>query len=259
MTLRLSSAASSGFTLAVDLGLRGTIRYILIEQKEAPQFLPKMERCNARTMEIYRRLRLARQDPHTGLKSPVPMNVFVVLALNEPPLLRLPYPSVDAALAIIAATDGAHALEPYQLISRTGARAATEEGQPDRYQTCTVCYGTKYLVPCPGQRRRGSGQTGGRATTIRGAYYVGCDGGGTRKKTSRKQLGVTAWGEGNISQLRQALLSLRSTLQSDSDWRETVPERVAIIMWQMARLRSLIMQIRPGIGHCIQRSRGTRT
>ena len=48
-------AGPVGLTLAVDLGLSG-VRCILIEQKEAPQFLPKMERCNARTMEIYRRL-----------------------------------------------------------------------------------------------------------------------------------------------------------------------------------------------------------
>ena len=42
-------AGPVGLTLAVDLGLRG-VRCTLVEQKEAPQFLPKMERCNARTM-----------------------------------------------------------------------------------------------------------------------------------------------------------------------------------------------------------------
>src|SRR5438034_1195665 len=47
-----------GLTLAIDLGRRG-VRCTLIEQKEAPQFLPKMERCNARTMEIFRRMGIA--------------------------------------------------------------------------------------------------------------------------------------------------------------------------------------------------------
>src|SRR5438477_6310401 len=51
-------AGPVGLTLAIDLGKRG-IHCILVEQKEAPQFLPKMERCNARTMEIFRRLGLA--------------------------------------------------------------------------------------------------------------------------------------------------------------------------------------------------------
>jgi 2-polyprenyl-6-methoxyphenol hydroxylase-like FAD-dependent oxidoreductase len=48
-------AGPVGLTLAIDLSRRG-VRCILLEQKPAPQFLPKMERCNARTMEIYRRL-----------------------------------------------------------------------------------------------------------------------------------------------------------------------------------------------------------
>src|SRR5499426_4237346 len=89
-------AGPTGLTLALALGQQG-VRCTLIEQKDAPQFLPKMERCNARTMEIFRRLGLADKIRAAGLKSDVPMDVFVVLALNEPPLLRLPYPSVDAA------------------------------------------------------------------------------------------------------------------------------------------------------------------
>ena len=51
-------AGPTGLTLAVDLGMRG-VRCTLIEQKEAPAFLPKMERCNARTLEIYRRMGIA--------------------------------------------------------------------------------------------------------------------------------------------------------------------------------------------------------
>jgi 2-polyprenyl-6-methoxyphenol hydroxylase-like FAD-dependent oxidoreductase len=47
-----------GLTLAIDPGLRG-IRCTLFEKKTEPQFLPKMERCNARTMEMYRRVGLA--------------------------------------------------------------------------------------------------------------------------------------------------------------------------------------------------------
>ena len=54
-------AGPIGLTLAIDLGRRG-VPCTLIEQKEAPQFLPKMERCNARTMEIYRRMGLAGQS-----------------------------------------------------------------------------------------------------------------------------------------------------------------------------------------------------
>ncbi len=64
-------AGPTGLTLAVDLGQRG-IRCTLIEQKEAPQFLPKMERCNARTMEIYRRMGLAERIRAAGFPRALP-------------------------------------------------------------------------------------------------------------------------------------------------------------------------------------------
>src|SRR5271157_1272837 len=108
----------TGLTLAIALGQRG-VRCTLIEQKEAPQFLPKMERCNARTMEIYRRMGLAGRIRAAGLDRDVPMDVYIVLAMNERPLLRLPYPSVAEAEDQIRATnDGTLPREPYQLISQ---------------------------------------------------------------------------------------------------------------------------------------------
>ena len=111
-------AGPVGLTLAIDLGRRG-VRCILLEQKEAPQFLPKMERCNARTMEIYRRMGIAQKIRAAGFPRDVPMDVFIVTSLVEPPLLHLPYPSVAQAQAEIAAcTDGSMPLEPYQLISQ---------------------------------------------------------------------------------------------------------------------------------------------
>ncbi|HYT47756.1 MAG TPA: FAD-dependent monooxygenase, partial [Burkholderiales bacterium] len=111
-------AGPVGLTLAIDLGQKG-VRCTLIERKEAPQFLPKMERCNARTMEIFRRMRLAGKIRAAGLGREVPMDVYVILAMNQPPLLRLPYPSVaQARREIDACTDGSMPLEPYQLISQ---------------------------------------------------------------------------------------------------------------------------------------------
>src|ERR1700691_6224258 len=111
-------AGPTGLTLAIDLGKRG-VRCTLIEQKPRPALLPKMERINARTMEIYRRMGLAQQIRAAGLRSDCPMDVFIVLALNETPLLHLPYPSVAQARADARATnDGSLPLEPYQLISQ---------------------------------------------------------------------------------------------------------------------------------------------
>ena len=95
------------------------MRCTLIERKDAPQFLPKMERCNARTMEIFRRMGLAAKVRAAGLHPDVPMDVYIVRALNQPPLLRHAYPSVnEARRRIDACTDGTMPLEPYQLISQ---------------------------------------------------------------------------------------------------------------------------------------------
>src|SRR5437763_16585625 len=108
-----------GLTLAIDLGRRG-VRCTLIEQKEAPQFLPKMERCNARTMEIFRRMGIADKVRAAGLRGDIPMDVFIILSLAEPPLLHLPYPSEERPRAEIRArSDGSLPLEPYQLNSHS--------------------------------------------------------------------------------------------------------------------------------------------
>src|ERR1700756_4672682 len=98
-------AGPVGLTLAVDLGKRG-IRCTLIEQKEAPAFLPKMERCNARTMELYRRMGISERVRTAGLPRRCPMDVFIVLPLVDPPLGPLPFPSVaDAEKEIAASPD----------------------------------------------------------------------------------------------------------------------------------------------------------
>lgn len=196
-------AGPVGLTLAVDLGMKG-IKCTLIEQKEAPQFLPKMERCNARTMEIYRRMGLAEKIRAAGLDRHVPMDVYVVLAMNEPPLLRLPYPSVaEAGAEINACNDGSMPLEPYQLISQYTLEPLLKS-VAETLPSVTVRYGCEFLSfeqDHEGVTARVKGLNGS-ASTIRASYLVGCDGGAS---PVRKQLGIKLRGEGNLLQLRQAL------------------------------------------------------
>src|SRR5215468_2364645 len=124
--------------------MRG-VRAMIVEQKEAPQFLPKMERCNARSMEIYRRMGLADKIRAAGLPAEVPMDVFIVLSLVEPPLLHLPYPSVARAKREIAAThDGTAPLEPYQLISQYTIEPLLK-AVAERLSNVTVRYGCALL------------------------------------------------------------------------------------------------------------------
>ena len=196
-------AGPVGLTLAVDLGRRG-VRCTLIEQKAAPEFLPKMERCNARTMEIFRRMGLAARIRAAGLPADVPMDVYVILAMNEPPLLRLPYPSVTEARAQIAAcNDGSMPLEPYQLISQYTLEPLLK-AEAETLPGVTVRYGCEFVSLS--QDADGAVATvrdaAGGSRQIRARYIVGCDGGAS---AVRRQLGIQLRGEGNLLRLHQAL------------------------------------------------------
>ena len=137
-------AGPVGLTLALDLGQRG-IRCTIVEQKDKPAFLPKMERVNARTMEMYRRMGIADKIRKAGLREDVPMDVFVVFDLVTPPLLRLNYPSVAEAKADIkATTDGSVPLEPYHLISQYTLEPLLK-AECEKYPSITQLWSTQFL------------------------------------------------------------------------------------------------------------------
>jgi 2-polyprenyl-6-methoxyphenol hydroxylase-like FAD-dependent oxidoreductase len=196
-------AGPTGLTLAVALGQKG-VRCTLIEQKEGPQFLPKMERCNARTMEIYRRMGIVDKVRAAGLPADCPMDVFIVFSLVEPPLIRHPYPSVaEARQRIAACRDGTMPLEPYQLISQYTLEPLLKS-LAEQLPSVTVRYGCaleSFVQDDQGVTARVR-NLDGSAGTIRASYMAACDGGAS---TVRKQLGIELSGEANLLQLRQAL------------------------------------------------------
>jgi len=196
-------AGPTGLTLAIDLGKRG-VNVTVVEQKPEPARLPKMERCNARTMEIYRRLGIAPGVRDAGLPSHCPMDVFIVTSLVEPPLLHLPYPSVDQArTAIASCNDGTMPLEPYQLISQYTLEPllkSTAESIPN----VSVRYGYEFVSLTQDQESVTAhvSTADGSTSPIRASYLVGCDGGSS---AVRKNLGIGLSGDANILRLRQAL------------------------------------------------------
>ena len=196
-------AGPTGLTLAIDLGRRG-VRCTLIEQKAEPAFLPKMERINARSMEIYRRMGLAEKIRAAGLRGDCPMDVYIVLSLTQPPLLHLAYPSVAEAQAQTRTTnDGTLPLEPYQLISQYTLEPLLKS-VAESIPAVTVRFGCEFLSlrqDTQGVTARVRDAKEGEAE-IRAAYLVGCDGGA---RPVRKELGIDLSGEGNLLALRQAL------------------------------------------------------
>jgi 2-polyprenyl-6-methoxyphenol hydroxylase-like FAD-dependent oxidoreductase len=197
-------AGPVGLTLAIDLGRRG-IRCTIIEQKETPAFLPKMERANARTMEIYRRMGIADKVRIAGLRADCPMDVYIVLAMNQPALLRLPYPSVAQASADIRATnDGTAPREPYQLISQYTLEPLLKS-IAETIPSVDVRYGCEFLSlqqDSLSVNAKIKDNRDGTTFDLRSAYLVGCDGGAS---AVRKELGIKLRGEGNLMQQRQAL------------------------------------------------------
>src|SRR5215467_6017970 len=128
-------------------------------------------------MEIYRRLGIADEIRAAGLRADVPMDVFIVLSLAEPPLLHHRFPSVAQARAEIGyRNDGTMPLEPYQLISQYTLEPLLKS-IAETTPNVTVRYGCELLAFVQDTRlvraeiRHGDGS----ATTVGAEYLVGCD------------------------------------------------------------------------------------
>ncbi len=196
-------AGPVGLTLSIDLGKRG-INCILIEKNEAPLGYPKMERCNPRTMEIFRRLGLADTVRAAGYPPDWPMDTYLVFDLMRPPLFKMAHPTVAEAKARRDRTmDGSMPLEPYQIISQYTLEPllkSVAEGIPN----VRVKFGHEFVSyaqdssSVTAQVRKTNGET----IAIRCRYMVGCDGGSS---AVRKQLGFKMEGEPHLLEMRQAL------------------------------------------------------
>jgi 2-polyprenyl-6-methoxyphenol hydroxylase-like FAD-dependent oxidoreductase len=190
-----------GLTLAVDLGRRG-IRCILIEQKEKPLRLPKMERCNARTMEIYRRMGLADRIRSLSFPAEARMDIGIVTTMAEAPLVRLTYPSVaECKAASAACRDGSLPLEPYQIVSQYTLEPFLK-GVAEELPNVTVRFGCT-LVSFTQDEQGVTAEverTEGLRETIRADYMAGCDGG---RSTVRKALGIALKGDGGLARKNQ--------------------------------------------------------
>ena len=196
-------AGPVGLTLAIDLGRRG-VRCLLIERNLTTAPWPKTDRSNSRTMELYRRIGIADRVRSLGYPPSVPMNVFIVTRLCDPPLAVLPYPCVAQARAQIAACrDGSLPLEPYQLVSQNDLELLLKE-VAESTPNVTIRYGSDLLDICQnstGVKARVR-QRDGFAGVLQGDYLVGCDGG---QSIVRNQLGIKLEGQGRFRRTCQVI------------------------------------------------------
>lgn len=203
----VAGAGPTGMMLAIDLGRRG-IRTLLIERDADTKEWPKMDRSNARTMEIYRRMGLADHVRELGYPADATMDVFIVRKnLVTDPILHLKYPSVAKCREKIRQTnDGSEALEPYQLVSQNDLEPLLKR-VAEQTANVTVRFGTELID----FRQDEDGVAveiktlAGESEAVRCQYLVGCDGGTSRV---RKNLGIKLSGKGSIRAIKQ--LTFRS-------------------------------------------------
>ena len=196
-------AGPVGLALAINLGRAG-IKTILLERNPEPQFLPKMERCNARSMEMFRRIGLSKKIRDAGLRADCPMDVFVVEDLTKPALLEEKHPSIQTFQGKIKeCKDLSMPLEPYQLISQYTLEPLLK-AEAEALQSVEVLFGHEFMEfsqSDDGVSVRFE-DSDGQSKTLKASYLVGCDGGSS---PIRKQLGIKLRGEGGILELQQAL------------------------------------------------------
>src|SRR5262249_11615449 len=130
--------------------------------------------------------------------------VYVALSMSEPPLLRLPYPSVaEAEAAIAACEDASEPREPYQLISQYTLEPLLQRALA-RWPSVSVCYGHECLSIAQEDHQITAHVRAqdGSDSELTAAWLAGCDGGAS---LVRKQLGIPLRGEGDLLRLTQAL------------------------------------------------------
>lgn len=196
-------AGPVGLCLAIDLGRRG-ISCLLIERNRTPAHWPKMDRTNARSMEFFRRIGIADRVRALGYPGDIPLDVFLMRTMAQPPVAVLQFPCVDEWRRRIAQChDGSLPLEPYQLVAQNKIEPLLKE-VAEATPNVTVRYDCA-LVRLEQDAERAVVHTrasDGTELSFEAAYVAGCDGGAS---TVRKQLGIALQGQGNIRELRQVV------------------------------------------------------
>lgn len=212
----VAGAGPVGLSLTIDLGRRG-VKVLLLEAAPEPAPWPKMDRSNARTMEIYRRLGLVDRIRALGYPDDNPMNVLLVRSLAQPPIAVLEYPSVAERRAEVkACRDGSLPLEPYHLVSQNAIEPLLRKVAQDETANTGVMYDRELVdFTDHGEGVEVTARDGnGKKYRFSCRYLVGCDG---ARSTVRRRLGVDLKGTSAPADRRQVIF-----------WSEDLYERMTV-------------------------------
>jgi 2-polyprenyl-6-methoxyphenol hydroxylase-like FAD-dependent oxidoreductase len=195
-----------GLTLAIDLAWRG-INVTVVELRAAGE--PPNVKCNqvsARSMEVYRRLGIARKLREGGLPGDYPIDVISCTSMTGIELSRLSFPSRNGRLRGEKALDSTWPTpEPSHRINQTYFEPLLFEhaAQQSKIRIINRTAFESYTQDENGVVAQVRNLDSGEVTPIACKYMVGCDGG---RSEVRKMIGSNFVGTPQIQRVQSTYI-----------------------------------------------------
>jgi 2-polyprenyl-6-methoxyphenol hydroxylase-like FAD-dependent oxidoreductase len=195
----IAGAGPVGMTLALSLARLG-VQSVLIERNPETTRHPKMDITNVRSMELFRRLGLARSLRMVAVPEAHCFDVAWVTTMAGHELHRFRYPSViEKRAEITHRNDGSQPLEPAMRVSQVVIEPALKRAiEANALVLCK--FGTAFedcTQDADGVTVVARETVTGQTEAIRCAYLAGCDGGASRVRSC---LGIQLEGQARIAQ-----------------------------------------------------------
>ena len=174
-------AGPVGAVLALELA-RHNVPSMVVERSPAASAHPKMDYLSGRSMELLRRLGLAKPIRQRGIGAQYTTNFLWIRGFDQPPVLVWQHPSVDQMRQRYATVnDGSAPVEPYQrvqgsLFEELAREAVRNHPLVDLRERWT-CVDLR-LEPTGVVATVAEAGTGARHT-VEASYLAGCDGAGS--------------------------------------------------------------------------------
>jgi 2-polyprenyl-6-methoxyphenol hydroxylase-like FAD-dependent oxidoreductase len=185
-------AGPCGLVLAIELGRRG-VATIVLEEKTSPARFPAANATQARTMEHFRRLGFAETVRAQGLPPDYPTDIAYFTRYTKHELARFSLPSSRAAREIVRTLTGSWSAA--ELPHRVSQMFVEKVLRAEAEKCASVSVRPGWRMVAIRDTSAGvevDADHDGERTTLRAAYAVGADGGGS---PTRKALGYAYVGE----------------------------------------------------------------